>query len=391
MIDFKLSEEQKAMQTLAREFAEKEIKPIAAERDRQPDHRDCFQWDIVDKLSKVGFRTLTLDKKYGGPGMDSLTTAIVLEELAVGDLGVSTIVAQTVKWAQILQWTATEEQCRKFLIPYRDDDRFLIAVTITEANLGSDVLSGYQGGRITTTAVLDGDEYVINGMKEWSSGAAWAKLYRVSAATGEGSDTNIALLVPRDTPGVKVGRIHDEMGGRLFPTAEVIYDNVRVPKENMIGKPREKFDPLCRNFKASNAYAAACALGVGRAAYETALEYAKIRVQGGKRIIEHQTIGTMLADMYAQLEAARLLYWKAAWAADRDEFYDPKLYTMAKVVCSEVAVKVAIQALEIHGGYGITKDFPMEKYVRDAVSFLHSDGTCQASRVRTATCLAEGW
>ena len=138
MIGFELSEEQLAMRTLAREFAEKEIKPTAAERDRQPDHRDCFQWDIVDKLSKVGFRTLTLDKKYGGPGADSLTTAIVLEELGVGDLGVSVLVAQTVKYAQIIQWEATEEQCRKFLIPYRDDDRFLIAATHTEADYSSD-------------------------------------------------------------------------------------------------------------------------------------------------------------------------------------------------------------------------------------------------------------
>jgi len=391
MIDFELSEEQRKWQTLAREFAEKEVKPIAAERDRLPDPGDCFQWDIVEKLSKAGLRTLTLDKKYGGPGLDSLTTAIVLEELAVGDLGVSAIVAQTVKWAQILQWTATEEQCRKFLIPYRDDDTFLIAVTITEADLGSDLCSGYGEGRVTTTAVLDGNEWVINGKKKWSNGAAWAKLLRVTAATAEGSDTYINILVPRDTPGVKVVRIHDEMGGRLYPTVEVTYDNVRVPKENMIGEPRKKFDPKCTFMKATNAYAAACAVGVGRAAYETALEYAKTRVQGGKRIIEHQIIGTMLADMYAQLEAARLLYWKAAWVADRDEFYDPKLYAMAKAFCPEVAMRVAIQALEIHGGYGIGRDLPMEKYVRDAVSFLHSDGTCQASRTRTARCLAEGW
>jgi len=387
MIDFELSEEQRAMQILAREFTENEIKPIAVERDRKADHRDCFQWDIVDKLSQVGFRTLTVDKRYGGVGVDSLTTAIVLEELAVGDLGIAVLVAQTVKYAQLIQWEGTEEVCRRYLIPFCNDDRFLIAATITEADFGSDSVSGYEEGRVTTTAALDGDEWVINGAKAWSSGAAQAKLFMVLANTKKG---RVSILVPRDTPGVTIGRMHDCIGGRLFPTAEVFYDNVRVPKGNILGEPREKVDPTCRFMRASNVYAAACALGVGRAAYETALEYAKTRVQGGKRIIEHQAIGMMLADMFAQLEAARLLYWKAAWAADHDEAYDPKLHPMSKVICSEVAMRVAVQALEIHGGYGITKDFTVEKYVRDAVSFLHSDGTRQALMLRTAKCLAQG-
>ena len=388
MIDFKLSEEQRAYQTLAREFTQRHIKPIALERDRQPDHQDCFQWDVVEKGSKLGLRTLTLDKKYGGPGMDSLTTALVLEELAVGDLGISVIFAQTLKFIQMMQWETTEEQRQKFFIPFRDDDRFLIATTSTEADLGSDLQLPYPQKRITTTAVLDGDEWVINGAKQWCSGGPVAKLFRVLCLTDQGE---ASFLVPRDTPGVTIGAIHDKAGERFAINSEVVYDNVRVPKDHMTGGFRKEVDPAVRFMRASNAYCAACALGVARAAYENALEYAKVRVQGGKRIIEHQAIGMMLADMFAQLEAARLLYWKAAWAADRDEFYDPKLYAMAKVFCPEVAVKVAIQALEIHGGYGIERELPMEKYVRDAVSFLHSDGTCQASRTRTARCLAEGW
>ncbi|MFH1169218.1 MAG: acyl-CoA dehydrogenase family protein [Chloroflexota bacterium] len=388
MIDFVLNEEQLAMQTLARDFVKNEVKPIAQEWDHRPDHKDCFQWELVDKLNKVGFRTLTLDKKYGGPGTDSLTTAIVLEELAVGDLGTSVIIAQTAKFVQSIQWECTEEQCRKFLIPFRDNPRGLIATTNTEANLGSDNSSGYPDGVVTTTAVLDGDEWVINGMKQWSSGGAYASLYRVLARTSEGRAT---FFVPKGTPGLTVGHIHDKLGERLFPTAETMYDNVRVPKGNLAGKPRTKPDPRARHMRASNAFAAACALGVARAAYETAVEYAKTRVQGGKHIIEHQAIGTMLADMFVRIEAGRLLYWKAAWAADHEESYDPKLHAMAKVYCSEVAHEVAVQAMEIHGGYGITKDMPLEKYVRDAVTFLHSDGTRQALKVRTANCLAQGW
>ena len=387
MIEFELSEEQLAIRNLAREFAEKEIKPKAAEMDRQPDHRDCFQWNIVEKASKLGFRTLTLHKKYGGPGVDSLTTAMVLEELAVGDLGFSVIFAQTLKLAQAIQWEATEEQCQKFLIPFRDDDRFLIGTTVTEADFGSNFQSVYEEGRMTTTAVLDGDDWVINGTKQWCSGGPVSKLFRLQASTNRGRAT---FLVPWDTPGLMIGTIHNKMGERFAINSEVIYDNVRVPKDNMLGKPKEK--PDLRNWysRAGDVYAGACILGVGRAAYEAALEYARVRVQGGKPIIEHQAIGMMLANMFGQLEAARLLYWKAAWAADHDEFYDPKLHPMANVICKEVALKVAVQSLEIFGGYGSTKDFPMEKYLRDAVAFLHSNGTRQALTLRAAKLLVKG-
>ncbi|MFQ5853499.1 MAG: acyl-CoA dehydrogenase family protein [Candidatus Binatia bacterium] len=390
MIDFELSEEQQAIQRLAREFAMREIKPIALQRDHSPDHNDCFQWDIVEKLSKVGFRTLTLDEKYGGPGVDSLTTAIVCEELALGDLGISVIIAQCAKLVQMIQWTAPEELCRKFLIPFRDDDRYLIATCVTEADASSDIISGYPGARVATTAVLDGDEWVINGLKQWSSGASQAKLYRVLVRTEGG---NAYVLVPSDTPGLTVDHNHDKIGERLCPNAGMAFDNVRVPKENllpMVGKTGVNLDVRSRMMRASNAYAAACNVGVGRAAYEAALEYAKTRVQGGKHIIEHQLIGTMLAEMFIELEAARLLYWKAAWAADHDEFYDPKLHAMAKVIASETAKRVTLQALEIHGGYGITKDLPIEKYVRDAVAFSHSDGTNQALRVKTVALLTQG-
>jgi len=389
MIDFELSEEQRAMQTLAREFAEKEIKPIAAERDRLP-AAECFPMDMVPKLSKIGFRTLSLDKKYGGSGLDSLTIAIILEELAVGDIGISEIVALSGgKFVQDIQWHGTEEQCQNFLVPFAKDENFLIATSASEADLSSDRLSGYRGPiGLKTTAVLDGDEWVINGTKQWCSGGLVAKLLRVVVMTDEGQAT---ILVPKDTPGVTVGRVHEKLGDRLLPTCEMIYENVRVPKENMIGKPRKTVEPTRRYARASNAYAAACALGVGRAAYETALEYGKTRIQGGRRIIEHQAIGGMLADMYAHLQAGRLFYMKAAWQADREEYYDPKCHAMAKVFCCEVAADVARKALEIHGGYGATKDFPLEKYVRDTVTLLHSDGTSQALTDRAAVCLAEGW
>jgi alkylation response protein AidB-like acyl-CoA dehydrogenase len=261
-------------------------------------------------------------------------------------------------------------------------------LTNTENEFGSDNVSGYEGPvRIDTTAIIDGDEWVVNGTKQWSSGSGAAELFLVLVRTEGGRAT---MLVPSNTPGVLIGTIHEKLGERFAINAEVVYDNVRLPKENMLGKPQDKPDSTGRSKRLSNPFIAACALGLGRAAYEAALDYAKARVQGGKKIIEHQAIGMMLADMYAHLEAARLLYLKSAWMIDHDEYYDPKLHTMSKAICSEVALKVAIESLEIHGGYGSTKDFPMEKYVRDAVTFLHSDGTRQALKLRTASCLVKG-
>jgi len=388
MIEFSMSEELRSIRDSARKFVEKEVKPIALERDRAARHEDCFQWDIVEKLSQIGFRTLTLDEKYGGPGVDSLTAAVVCEELAVGDLGISAIVAQCAKLVQMIQWTASEQVCRKLLIPFRDDERFLLATCVTEPDTGSDILAGGPNVRIATTAVLDGDEWVINGVKQWSTGASVAKLYRVLVRTEKG---NAYVLVPSDTPGLSVDHVHEKMGERLCPNAGMAFNNVRVPREYLVyvlSGPGTRLDVRSRIMRASNAYAAASNVGVARAAYEAALEYAKLRVQGGRRIIEQQLIGSMLAEMNMEIEAARLLYWKAAWAADHDDHYDPKLHAMAKVFASETAQRVAVRALQIHGGYGAMKDLPMEKYVRDAVGFSHSDGTNQALRIKTASLLA---
>lgn len=390
MIDFSLTEEQRTILDSARKFVEKEVKPIALRRDRSADHRDCFQWDIIEKLSQIGFRTLTLDEKYGGPGADTLTAAMICEELAVGDLGVSVIVAMQAKLVQMIQWSVSDEICRKFLIPFRDDDRFLLATCVTEPDTGSDILAGGPSVRIATTAVLDGNEWVINGVKQWSSCASVARLYRVLVRTDQG---NAYVLVPSDTPGFSVDHVHEKMGERLCPNAGMALNNVRVPKENLVhvlGGPDTPLTVRSRIMRSSNVYTAAANVGIARAAYEAALEYAKLRVQGGKRIIEQQLIGTLLADMYVDIEAARLLYRKAAWEADHDEYYDPKLHAMAKVFSSEVAKRTTVRALEIHGGYGAMMELPMEKYVRDSVSYSHSDGTNQGQRLKTATLLAAG-
>ena len=387
MIDFELSEEQREIQALAREFVAKEIKPIALERDQQRVNRETFQWGLVDKLDKIGFRAMTLAEKYGGTGVGVLTVAIVLEELAAGDLGVAFIVEQTNKFVQMLQWLGTEEQCRRYLIPLRDNSRFLFAAAATEADFGSDYFMPHADMRVTTTATPDGDEWVINGNKQWSLGSAFASLFFVIARTREGLGR---FLVAGDTPGVKVGHIHDSMAGRIYPRAEILFDNVRVPRGNKVESPAATQAPGHRSKLSGLIYATADNVGVARAAYEEALDFAKVRVQGGKPIIEHQAVGMMLADMFAQIEAARLLCWKAAWAADHSEYSDPKVAAMAKVFTADVAVKVARKAFEIHGGYGPTKEFAVEKHLREAAYLLPSSGTQQIHTLRTAKFLEQG-
>lgn len=387
MVDFELSKDQQDLQTLAREFVAKEIKPIAPGRDQQAAHREIFQWDIVDQLDKIGFRTMTLSEKYGGPGAGLLTTVVVLEEVAAGDLGVAFIVEQTNKFVQVLQWLGTEEQCLRFLIPLRDDARFLFASAATEADFGSDYFLPHPDARVTTTAELDGNQWVINGTKQWSVGSAFAKLFFVIARTKEGLGR---FLVLGNTPGVRVGHIHDSMAGRMYPRSEISFDHVRIPKENRVEMSVEARDNRHRSRWSGLVYAAADNVGVARAAYEEALEYAKVRVQGGKRIIEHQAIGMMLADMFARIEAARLFYWKAAWAADHGEYGDPKIATMSKVFSGEVAMDVATKALQIYGGYGPTKDFTVEKHFREAGYVQPSGGTHQILTLRTAKFLDQG-
>lgn len=395
MVDFSLTEEQLALQTMARDFAEREIKPISLERDRIQDPRECFQWDIVEKGSRIGIRTLTLDKKYGGAGADTFTAAVVIEELCAGDLGVGVIFAQTLKFVQMIQWMGTEEQCRRFLTPFRDDHRFLIAATATEPDTGSDHLLPYAGSDIgtRTTAVLDGNRWVINGMKHFISASNRSKLLIVFARTDKTKPITqgaTMFLVPVDTPGVSFGQVHNKTGERLINNAEVFYDNVRVPRENVLGSVGTSLIDMTKLMRSSNAFAGASVLGTARAAYEKALDYAKTRVQGGKPIIQHQAVGMMLAEMFILLEAVRNIVWKSAWSADRPEHYDPKVASMTKAFASEVSFKVTKMALEIHGGMGAMKEVGMEKLLRDVTTFLHSDGTNYILTIRTAGFLAQG-
>jgi len=392
MVEFALSEEQIALRDLARDFVAREVVPVAAALDAHPDPADCFSWDLVEKLSAVGLRTVALDKASGGAGADAVTLCMLAEELAVGDLGVAVIMAQTWKIGQTIQRGATPEQLGRFLPTLRDDPRGTLAIGITEPDMGSDYIIPYPdpkaGPRLT--AVCDGESWVLNGMKHFISNGNRAALYLLFARTDPSrpmTEGMTAFLVPRGAPGFTIGRVHNKMGERLANNAELIFQNCRIPAPNQFGGLHGGFEILRRFFPASNAYAAASVLGVGRAAYEKALEFAKTRVQGGRPIIEHQAIRMLLTETKMRLDSTRDYIWHAAWAADHREHFDATWAAMPKVLAAETAVRATQVAIQVHGGYGVVREMGLEKLYRDAAVFFESDGTQQALTLKAANAI----
>jgi alkylation response protein AidB-like acyl-CoA dehydrogenase len=389
MVDFYLSEEQIALQRMTREFVNKEIKPVAAERDRIQDPHERFPWDIVEKASKLGLRTLAIPEELGGGGADILTLAIVGEELAVGDLGVGVIFDQTWKFSYMLSELMNDEQRSRWLPVFMNDHRCILAKGATEPNHGSDnagVAMGPSMG-LQLSAKKDGEYWVLNGMKHFISNGGVASIYFISARTDKtvGIDKGVTgFIVGKDTPGFSIGNIHDKMGQRLIQNAELIFENCRIHERDVLGEPNLAFQLQKDLAKASHVQAAATVLGPARRAYEETVEYAKNRIQGGKPIIEHQAVALMLTEMYMLIEASRNYIWRAAWQNQTIEPLDPKYSAMTKVFVSEASFKVCHLAMEIWGGMGYMTEAPIEKCLRDAASFFHSDGTNQMQRLKAA-------
>lgn len=377
-------------------FVEKIVTPVAAELDQLPNPEDCFSWEIVEKASEAGIRTLTLSEEYGGLGADSLTTAMVIEELAKGDLGVAVIFAQTLKLVQTLQKAATEEQKGRFLPRFRDDPHFLLAIGITEPETSSNYIIPYNDptAPYLTTAVRREGGWSINGMKHFISNGNRASLYLVFAQTERGKslvEGSTCFLVERGTSGFSIGHVHNKMGERLANNAELIFNDCFVPDENVLGEVGQGFNVLATFFPASNAYAAASVLGVAETAYARALEWTRTRVQGGRHLIEHDGIAVELAEMRMLLDAARAYIHTAAWAADHPEDgWDPTMGALPKVFASRVAWNVVTRALELHGGYGYMRETGIEKLVRDAAAFLHSDGANRSLLLKAARFIGQG-
>jgi alkylation response protein AidB-like acyl-CoA dehydrogenase len=373
---------------IARKFAAEVIAPVAADLDRNVAPEDCFSWDIVEAGSDRGLRTLTLLPDYGGAGADCLTTAMVVEELAKGDMGVSVVFAQTLKLIQSFQAAATEDQRARFLPKLRDDRRALMAIGMTEPQTASNYIIPYQPAGFVTTAVRKGRGWIINGRKRFISNGNRARLYLLFAQTNPAKGLNegsTCFIIERGTPGFTTGHVEDKMGERLANNAELIFDSCFVPDEDVLGAVNRGFDVISQFFPASNAYAAASVLGVAAAAYDRSIRWTKERVQGGKPLIEHDIIAAQLAEMQMLIDAARAYIHHAAWKADhRDTGWDPTLGALPKVFASEVSWKVVTKALELHGAYGYMRDLGFEKLVRDAACFVHSDGVNRTLLLKAA-------
>jgi alkylation response protein AidB-like acyl-CoA dehydrogenase len=372
----------------ARKFVTEVVAPVAADLDRNLAPEDCFSWDIVEAGSDRGLRTLTLLPEYGGAGADCLTTAMVVEELAKGDMGVSVVFAQTLKLIQSFQAAATEDQRARFLPKLRDDRRGLMAIGMTEPQTASNYIIPYQPAGFVTTAVRKGRGWVINGRKRFISNGNRARLYLLFAQTNRDKGLNegsTCFIIERGTPGFTTGHVEDKMGERLANNAELIFDSCFVPDEDVLGAVDRGFDVISQFFPASNAYAAASVLGVAAAAYDRSIRWTRERVQGGKPLIEHDIIAAQLAEMQMLIDAARAYIQHAAWGADhRETGWDPTLGALPKVFASEVSWKVVTKALELHGAYGYMRDLGFEKLVRDAACFVHSDGVNRTLLLKAA-------
>jgi len=388
MLDFDLTEEQRALQRLARDFAEREIRPIAMELDRAEVPQN-FPWDLVKKGSKLGLRTMALPTEWGGIGADAVTQLVMIDELAYADVSCSKIFSQNWKISRYIYVGGTEEQKQRFLPAFRDDDTFLLSLPLTEPNAGADNEGYYDappGEGIMTTARREGNHYVINGVKHFISHGATASLYVMRVRTDPSAPASRGvshMLIPRDTPGLSVGTVYDKMGWRAYQQAELILEDVKVPVENLLGGREGDLEPEVMRYGGGAIEVSAHLMAVARAALDAAVKYANERRQGGKIIMEHQSVAQELAELLVLLQAGRSLLWRAAWTATHQE-PDRALFRCARIFCSEAALKICIGAMEIFGGYGVMRDMPIQKYVRDALSMRHGEGTTRIQKLNLA-------
>jgi acyl-CoA dehydrogenase len=356
---------------MVHKFAANEIRPRAAEWDRD----GVFPLELFRKAFDLGLMTGFIPESYGGQGLTMLETCILEEEISWGCSGVATSMNANALALGPILLAGTGEQKRAFVQPFATEFRFA-SFCLTEPGAGSDA------GGITTTARRDGDGYVLNGRKCFITNGAHASQYTVFASTDRSRAHRglSAFVVPRETPGVSSGKKEDKMGQRASETSDVLFEDVRVPEANRLGAEGEGFKIAMRTIDYARAGVAAMAVGVARAAYEHAAEYGRQRVQFGQPIAMNQAIYFLLADMATDIEAARLLTWKAAWLADQGK-RNTKESSFAKAFAADLAMRATTDAVQIFGGYGYMKDYPVEKLMRDAKLLQIFEGTSQIQRM----------
>ena len=371
MIDFTLTREQQALQDLARKFTRNEIIPIALQYDREPFVPEA----ILKKAHAAGLMNMTTPKEYGGQGMGLLDTALITEELNAGCAGIGGMISINSLACGPILIGGSEEQKKRFLLPLCESGK-TASFGLTEREAGSDAAG------VKTKAVRKGNEYVLNGQKCFITNASFAALYTIFATTDPAKGTKgiTAFVVPRDTPGVSIGKVEDKMGQRALNVAEVNLDDVVVPAANVLGAEGQGFKIAMETLNEGRINIATTALGIARAALETSVQYAKQRVQFGRPIGTFQSINFLLADMAAAVDASRLLTWYAASRADQGISFAREA-AQAKLFASDTAMEVTTQAVQIHGGYGYTKEYMVEKLMRDAKLTQIYEGTNQVNRI----------
>jgi acyl-CoA dehydrogenase len=379
MIGFDLTPEQKTLQQRARRFAREVILPVAAKHDRD----GTFPVDVMQKAHQEGFLSPLIPKKYGGGGLGILDTCILSEELAAGCMGIYiSIFVSTLALYPIIKF-GMEDQKERFLKPFCSKYT-LASYCLSEVTVGSDPAS------MKTTAIPNGDHYILNGTKMWITNGGYADFYLVFATTDLQKKHRgiISLVVPSHLEGISHGEPIDKMGQRASNTTAVTFKNVRVPKENLLAGEGEGFKKAMAALDITRPMIGIGAVGIARTAMELATQYAKKRIQFGVPIAQHQSVQFMLADMAKDIEAARLLIWKAAWLADQG-IRNSKEAAMAKAFAADVGMRVTTDAVQIYGGMGYTKWHPVEKLMRDAKVIQIYEGTAQIQRLIIARHLLQ--
>ena len=370
-MDYFLTDDQRHMQHLARRIAEEKILPIRAELDES----ETFPWPIMKNCAEAGLFGVSIPEAYGGFGGGTLENCVVVEELSRACLGVSVSYAASLLGCYPILVGGSEEQKQKYLPDIATGKR-LAAFGLTEANAGSDAAG------IRTEARKDGDHYVLNGTKQWITNGGEADVYTVIAMTDrrKGGRGATAFIVEKGMEGFSFGKKEKKLGIRASATRELVFQDCKVPKENVIGREGRGFILAMRTFDRTRPGIGAQAVGVAQGALEAAIEYAKEREQFDRKIISFQAIQHMLADMATNVEAARALVYAVARFVDSNPRDFSKVSAMAKVFPSDVAMKVTVDALQIFGGYGYMRDYPIEKMMRDAKILQIYEGTNQIQR-----------
>ncbi|HUX84140.1 MAG TPA: acyl-CoA dehydrogenase [Chitinophagaceae bacterium] len=371
-MDFQLTEEQEMVRRMAADFARTELLSGVIERDE----KEQFPWEQIRKMAGLGLMGMMVSPDYGGSGMDTVSYVLAIDEISRIDASAAVCMSvnnSLVCWG--LEAYGTEEQKQKYLVPLAKGE-ILGAFLLSEPEAGSDATSQ------RTMAEDKGDYYLVNGTKNWITNAGSASVYLVMAQTDPslGSRGINVLIVEKDSPGVTLGAKEHKMGIRGSDTHSVMFQDVRVPRENRIGENGFGFRFAMQTLAGGRIGIAAQALGIASGAFELALEYSKQRKAFGKEISRHQAIQFKLADMATRIEAARLLVWKAAWHKDQKLDYTLS-GSMAKVFASETAMWVTTEAVQVHGGYGYVKEYHVERLMRDAKITQIYEGTSEVQRI----------